>query len=182
VAVLPRRKQHSVRRRRGGGRRRRPVTWSGARRCTRLWSRGRRGRWRCQWPEGWNRHRYTTCRRASPARWNDHVEVLAGEDVPELPRLLLQPGNRLRIGDLPLPIRDLLRQRRILGCECVDLGVEVPRLRHLSVHREGNQSADPGNEHDCNPAQRDWAVDGWTWGATDGSVLFPALSETNGAM
>ena len=108
--------------------------------------------------------------------------MLAGEDVSELPRFLLQPRDRLGIGDLALPIRDLLRQRRILACERVDLGIDVPRLRHLPVHRKGDQSTDPGDEHDCNPAQRDWAVDGWTWGATDGSVLFPVLSETNGAM
>jgi hypothetical protein len=108
--------------------------------------------------------------------------VLARKDVPELPRLLLQPGNRLRVGDLALAVRDLPRQRRISGCERVDLGVEMPRLRHLSVHRECDQAADRGNEHDCNPAQSDWTVDGWTRGATDGAVLFPALSETNGAM
>ena len=95
----------------------------------------------------------------SSAWGNDLVEVLPGEDVAELTRLLLQPRDCLRVGDLALPIRDLLRQRRILGSECVDLGVEVPRLRHLPVHRECDQSAHPGDEHDCNPAQRDWAVD-----------------------
>jgi hypothetical protein len=55
-------------------------------------------------------------------------------------------------------------------------------LRHLSVHGECDQSADPGDEHDCNPAQGDWAVDRSTWRGTDGSVLCPALSETNGTM
>jgi hypothetical protein len=108
--------------------------------------------------------------------------MLAREDVSELARLLLQPGNGLCVGDLALPIRDLLRQCRVLGPKRVDLGVEMPRLRHLPVDRECDQSADPGNEHDCNPAQRDWAVNGRTWGATDGAVLFPALSETNEAM
>jgi hypothetical protein len=58
----------------------------------------------------------------------------------------------------------------------------MPRLRHLSIHRESDQSADPGDEHDCNPAQRDGALGAGAWGRADGEILFPALCETNGAM
>ena len=58
----------------------------------------------------------------------------------------------------------------------------MPGLRHLSVHRECHQPADPRDEHDCNPAQRDWALGAWAWGGTDGEILFPALCETNGTM
>ena len=108
--------------------------------------------------------------------------MLAGEDVPELTRLLLKPRDGLRIGDPALTVGDLLLQRRILGRERAHLCVEMTALRDLSVHGECDQSADPGDEHDCNPAQRDRAVDRRTWGGTDGSVLFPAMSETNGTM
>jgi hypothetical protein len=55
-------------------------------------------------------------------------------------------------------------------------------LRNLSVHRECDQSADPGDEHNCNPAHGDRAVERSTWRGTDVSVLCPALSETNGSM
>jgi hypothetical protein len=108
--------------------------------------------------------------------------VFAGEDVAELPCLLLEPGNGLRVGDLALAIRDLLRQRDIPGGEGAHLGVEVTALCNLPVHRECDQSTDPSNEHDCNPAQRDGAVEAWTWSGTDGAILFPAMCETNEAM
>ena len=99
-----------------------------------------------------------------------------------MPRLLLEPGDRLRIGDLLFVIGDLLRQRRILGCERCHLGVEMTALGHLPVDRERHQPADPRDQDNCNPAQRDRAVGAWTWGETDGAILFPALSETNEAM
>lgn len=115
-------------------------------------------------------------------RRDDHVELLAGEHIAELPRLLFEPGDRLRVRDLLFMIGDLLRQRRILGCERGDLGVEMTALGHLPVHRERHQPADTCDHDNCNPAKGDRALDTWTWGGTDGTILFPALSETNEAM
>lgn len=78
--------------------------------------------------------------------------MLAGEDVPELAGLLLEPGDGLSIRDLALPVRDLADERRVLGCERAHLGVEVAALRHLTVHGECDQSANAGDEHDRNAA------------------------------
>jgi hypothetical protein len=108
--------------------------------------------------------------------------MLAGEDVAELSRLLLEPRDCLGVGDLALPIRDLLCERGVLRRERDHLGVEMTGLRHLAVDGECNKPADSSDEHDCNPAQRDGAVDRRTLRGTDGATLFPALSETNGVM
>jgi hypothetical protein len=116
------------------------------------------------------------------AHRDDDIELLAGEHVAELSRLLLQPRDRLGVGDLQLAIGDLLCEGRVLGRERADLGIEVTALRHLSVDRERHQSTDPSDQHDCNPAQRDRALDGWTWGGTDGAILSPAMCVTNGTM
>ena len=40
--------------------------------------------------------------------------MLTRKDVAELASLLLEPRDRLRVGDLLLSIRDLLRQRPVL--------------------------------------------------------------------
>ena len=87
-----------------------PWPGLGLGRCTRLRSwQTAYGRWRCRCSVGWNRRRHAARRRPSRARGNDDVELLSGEDVAELPRLLLQPGDRLGVSDLALAIRDLLR-------------------------------------------------------------------------
>ena len=91
-------------------------------------------------------------------RHND-VQVLAGEDVSELASLLLEPRDGLRVGDLALAIGYLLRQRRVARDKRAHLGVEVPALRDLTVDRERHEPADPRDEHDGNPSQRDGAVE-----------------------
>ena len=115
-------------------------------------------------------------------RLNDHVELLSREDVAELARLLFKPGDGLSVGNLPFSFGDLLGQRRVLRGEGAHLGVEMTRLGHLSVHGECNQAADPRDEHDRYPAQRDRAVGAWTWSGTDGTILLPGAGETNAAM
>ena len=108
--------------------------------------------------------------------------MLAGEDVPELTRLLLKPGDGLRVGDLALSIRYLPDERGVLGGERVHLGIEAAALGNLTVHGECNQSADAGDEHDRNPAQRDGTVERRTVSGTEDAILSPALCETNGTM
>lgn len=179
MAVPPRRGPVSVRsgRRPGGGgwRGRRPVTRAGARRPRgsgrRRWLGGRR-RHRSK---GRDRHRYAAGRGMGSPRRHDDVELLSREDVPELARLLFEPGDRLSIGDLPFALGDLLRERRVLRGESAHLGVEVPRLSHLSVYGKCNQPADPRDEDDRDPANRDRAVVAWTWSGTDDTNLFPTL-------
>lgn len=97
--------------------------------------------------------------------------MLAGEDVAELARLLFEPRDRLRIGDLALPIGDLLFERGVLRRERSDLRVQVAALRDLSVHRERDQPANPRDEHDGNAAQRDGTVERGTWSGTDDAFL-----------
>ena len=108
--------------------------------------------------------------------------MLAGEDVPELAGLLLEPGDRLRIGDLALPVRDLVLERRVLRRQGSHLRVEVAALRDLTVDGKGDETADPGDEHDREPAQGQRTVDAWTLGGTDGATLCSAPCETNGTM
>jgi hypothetical protein len=102
---------------------------------------------------------------------HDYVEVLAREDVPELASLLLQPRNGLGISDLSLAVRDLPDERRVLGCKCVHLRIEAATLRNLTVHGKRHQAADPGDEHDGKPAQRDRTVERRTWIGTDETIL-----------
>src|ERR1035438_7053204 len=107
------------------------------------------------------------------SRRNDDVELLAREDVAKLARLLFEPGDGLSVGNLPFAIGDLLGQRHVLGGERAHLGVEMTRLGDLSIHGKCNQAADPRDEHDCDPAQRDRAFGAWTWSGTDGTILLP---------
>jgi len=108
--------------------------------------------------------------------------VLAGEDVPELAGLLLEPRDRLGVGDLSLPIRDLVLERRVLVCERAHPGVEVAALRHLPVDRERDQTADPGDERDGEAAQGQRTVDAGASGGRDGATLSTAPSGTNATM
>lgn len=104
-------------------------------------------------------------------RGHDHVEMLAGEDVPELACLLLEPGDRLRVGDLPLAVGDLPDERGVLRGKRVHLGVQIAALRHLTVHGESDEPADPRDEHDGNPPQRYRTVERRTLTGTDDVVL-----------
>jgi hypothetical protein len=97
--------------------------------------------------------------------------MLAREDIPELSRLLLEPGDGLGVGDLALAVGDLPGERGVLRCKRAHLGVEVAALRHLTVDGECNQAADPRDEHDGNPPQRDRTVERRTLTGTDDEVL-----------
>jgi hypothetical protein len=97
--------------------------------------------------------------------------VLAGEDVPELASLLLQPRDGLGVGDLSLAVRDLPDEGRVLSCKRVHLRIEAAALGNLTVHGERHQAADSGDEHDGKPAQRDRTVERRTWTGTDETIL-----------
>lgn len=98
--------------------------------------------------------------------------MLSREYVAQLAGLLLEPGHRLRIRDLALPVGDLLGERRVLSGQRRHLRVEVPALRHLPVDGKRDKTADSGDEHDGNPAQRDRTVKCRTLSWTDDAFLF----------
>lgn len=112
------------------------------------------------------------------ARGRDLVDLLAGEHVPELARLLLQPGDRLRVDDLALVIADALRQRRVLLLQLPHLRVDAAALGDLAVHGERDDATDDRDDGEPETAKRRRSAR--RGAATDGANLVWGVAETCG--
>ena len=76
------------------------------------------------------------------ARLRQHEDLLSGQHVSKLARLLLEPCGRLRLDDLTLPVGYLLLQRTVLLVQEGDLRVQLAALRCLAVDAERDDPAE----------------------------------------